>query len=75
MVRRRILAMGGIDACNSFTQIYLAVFGQFEWSACPAVPPELILLPDWFPFHIYRMSSWSRAIVVPLSITRSPGSA
>src|SRR5262249_53983772 len=44
------------------------IFGQYEWSGCPAVPPELVLLPDWAPFNIYRMSSWSRAIVVPLSI-------
>src|SRR5215471_11049741 len=66
--RNVIRDLGGIDACNSFTRIYLAIFGQFEWSRCPAVPPELVLLPDWAPFHIYRMSSWSRAIVVPLSI-------
>lgn len=66
--RRVILSLGGIDACNSFTRIYLSIFGQFDWFRCPAVPPELVLLPDWFPFHIYRMSAWSRAIVVPLSI-------
>ncbi len=66
--RERILAMGGIDACNSFTKIYLSIFKQFEWSKCPAVPPELILLPDWFVFNIYKMSYWSRCIVVPLSI-------
>jgi squalene-hopene/tetraprenyl-beta-curcumene cyclase len=66
--RRRIRELGGIDACNSFTRIYLSTFGQYDWSRCPAVPPELVLLPDWFPFNIYRMSSWSRAIVVPLSI-------
>jgi squalene-hopene/tetraprenyl-beta-curcumene cyclase len=66
--RRTILSMGGVDACNSFTKIYLSIFGQYEWDKCPAVPPELILLPDWAPFSIYRMSSWSRAIVVPLSI-------
>ena len=63
--------LGGIDACNSFTKIYLAIFGQFPWSRCPAVPPELILLPRWVPFNIYEMSSWSRAIVVPLSIIRA----
>jgi squalene-hopene/tetraprenyl-beta-curcumene cyclase len=70
MARARsvIRALGGIDACNSFTRIYLSIFGQYDWSRCPAVPPELVLLPDWFPFNIYRMSSWSRAIVVPLSI-------
>ncbi len=60
--------LGGIDACNSFTRIYMAVFGQYPWARCPAVPPEIILLPSWFPFNIYEMSSWSRAIVVPLSI-------
>lgn len=70
MARARsvILAQGGIEACNSFTRIYLAIFGQTDWSDCPAVPPEIVLLPDWFPFHIYKMSAWSRAIVVPLSI-------
>ena len=66
--RQCILAMGGIDACNSFTKIYLSIFKQYEWSKCPAVPPELILLPDWFVFNIYKMSYWSRCIIVPLSI-------
>src|SRR6266540_6396856 len=66
--RRVIRELGGLDACNSFTKIYLSIFGQYDWEKCPVVPPELILLPDWFPVSIYRMSSWSRAIVVPLSI-------
>ncbi len=66
--RRVIRALGGIRACNSFTRIYLAVFGQCSWDDCPIVPPELVLLPKSAPFSIYRMSSWSRAIVVPLSI-------
>jgi squalene-hopene/tetraprenyl-beta-curcumene cyclase len=66
--RRTIESLGGIEACNSFTKIYLAIFGQYPWDRCPAVPPELVLLPDSFPLSIYRMSSWSRAIVVPLSI-------
>jgi squalene-hopene/tetraprenyl-beta-curcumene cyclase len=66
--RHVIRGLGGIGACNSFTRIYLSIFGQYDWAGCPAVPPELVLLPDWFPFSIYKMSSWSRAIVVPLSI-------
>lgn len=60
--------LGGLDACNSFTRIYLAIFGQYPWEDCPAVPPELILFPTWFPFNVYAMSAWSRAIVVPLSM-------
>jgi len=66
--RRQILELGGIDACNSFTKIYLAICGEYEWWHCPAVVPEMMLLPRWFYFNIYAMSSWSRAIVVPLSV-------
>ena len=66
--RYTILSLGGIEACNSFTRIYLAIFGQCSWDDTPAVPPEIVLLPDRFIFNIYKMSSWSRGIVVPLSI-------
>lgn len=66
--RDRILDLGGLEGCNSFTKIYLSIFGLFDWQRCPAVPPEMILLPTSFYFNIYAMSSWSRAIVVPLSI-------
>ncbi len=70
MVRAKqaIRQLGGLEACNSFTKLYLSIFGQYDWSRSPGVPPELILFPQWFPFNIYEMSSWSRAIVVPLSI-------
>lgn len=73
MVRAReaILAKGGIEACNSFTKIYLSIFGQYDWERCPAVPPELILLPRWLYLNIYEMSSWSRGIIVPLAIVRA----
>ena len=66
--RRAILEHGGVEACNSFTKILLAMFGQFPWSECPAVVPEMVLLPRWFPFNIGDMSAWSRTIVIPLSI-------
>ena len=66
--RRVILELGGLSATNSFTRLYLAIFGQVPWERCPAVPPELILLPNWFPVSLYEMSSWSRGIVVPLAI-------
>ena len=70
MVRARevIRRKGGLHACNSFTKIYLSIFGQYRWDKSPGVPPELVLLPLWFPINIYDLSSWSRAIVVPLSI-------
>lgn len=66
--RESILRLGGVEACNSFTKIYLSIFGQYAWRDAPGVPPELIRMPLWFPINIWEMSSWSRAIVVPLSI-------
>lgn len=70
MVRAReaILAAGGVTACNTFTKIYLAIFGLYDWDGCPVVPPELALLPSWFYLNLYELSSWSRTIIVPLAI-------
>ena len=70
MVRARdaIVRAGGVERVNSFTRYYLAMLGLIPYSACPAVPPEMILLPKWSPFNIYEMSAWSRTIVVPLSL-------
>src|SRR5271168_3201482 len=66
--RTWILANGGVVECNTFTKIYLCFLGQYEYNAVPAVPPEIVLFPNWFYFNIYEISSWSRAILVPLSI-------
>jgi squalene-hopene/tetraprenyl-beta-curcumene cyclase len=70
MVRAReaIRAGGGASAVNSFTRFYLALLGQFPYKSCPSVPVELVLLPRWFYINLYAMSSWTRTIVVPLSI-------
>jgi len=66
-----IRSLGGPARANTFTKIYLALFGQYPWRGTPAIPPEIVLLPQWFPFNLYEISSWSRAIVVPLSLVRS----
>lgn len=66
--RRAILARGGADTVNSYTRFFLAMLGQISYDHCPAVPPEAVLLPDWFPVNLYKVSSWSRTIIVPLSI-------
>jgi squalene-hopene/tetraprenyl-beta-curcumene cyclase len=63
-----IRSLGGAAGCNSFTKFYLALLGQFPYANCPAVPPEMMLLPKWAYFNIYAMSSWTRTIVIPLSI-------
>lgn len=66
--REAILAAGGADRVNSFTRYYLALLGQISYEHVPAVPPEFVLLPNWFPINIYRISAWSRTMFIPLSI-------
>ena len=66
--RTAILAAGGAAASNVFTRIQLALFGAGPWSTVPTMPPELILLPRWFPIHLSRMSYWARTVVVPLLV-------
>jgi squalene-hopene/tetraprenyl-beta-curcumene cyclase len=34
----------------------------------PVMPVELMLLPRWFPFHLDKVSYWSRTVIVPLAI-------
>src|SRR6202045_1689280 len=66
--RANILRLGGVPRVNTFSKLYLALLGQFPWKYLPTIPVEMILLPTWAPFHIYKMSSWSRAMLVPLAI-------
>lgn len=70
MVRAReaVHRLGGLEGTNSFTRFYLTLAGALGWETVPAVPPELMLLPNWFYLNIYEMSSWSRGIVIPLAI-------
>jgi squalene-hopene/tetraprenyl-beta-curcumene cyclase len=68
MVRARgfIRERGGIARTRTFTRIWLALFGQWSWDELPAMPPELMLLPDTAPLSIYQFSSWARGTIVPL---------
>lgn len=63
-----ILRLGGIPKCNTYCKLYLALLGLFPWQYLPIIPVETILLPNWLYFNIYEMSSWTRAMFVPLSI-------
>jgi squalene-hopene/tetraprenyl-beta-curcumene cyclase len=66
-LRERILAMGGLQATNSYVKINLSLFGLYPREHTPSIPPELMLLGKF----IYQMSSWTRAIVIPLSIVHA----
>jgi squalene-hopene/tetraprenyl-beta-curcumene cyclase len=66
--RAAILARGGARRCNVFTRILLAQFGEVPWRAVPVMPVEIMLLPRWFPFHLDKVSYWSRSVIVPLLV-------
>src|SRR5215467_3260682 len=66
--REAILARGGAERSNVFTRLMLALFGFIPWTAVPVMPVEIMLLPRWFPFHIDKISYWSRTVVVPLLV-------
>ena len=51
-----------------FTRIALALFGEVPWRAVPYIPVEIMLMPSWFPFHLDKVSYWSRTVMVPLFI-------
>jgi len=69
--RARILALGGLQAANSYVKINLSLFGLYPRQYVPSVPPEIVMLPGNV---LYEMSSWTRSILVPLSIVQSRGS-
>lgn len=66
--RATVLRLGGIPRMNTYAKLYLALLGQFPWKLLPTIPVELVLLPNWLFFNIYEMSSWSRAMLMPLAI-------
>jgi squalene-hopene/tetraprenyl-beta-curcumene cyclase len=68
--RERILALGGLQAANSYVKINLSLFGLYPRKHAPSVPPEIVMLPGNV---LYEMSSWTRSILVPLSIVQARG--
>src|SRR5438552_18892704 len=70
MLRAREMAknLGGVPRLNTFSKLYLALLGLFPWDYVPTIPSEVILIGKWFHVNFHEMSSWSRSMLVPLSI-------
>ena len=66
--REWIMARGGVERVRNFTKIWLALMGEWPWEGLPVIPPEVVLLPRWFPINIYAFGSWARGTMVPLTI-------
>jgi squalene-hopene/tetraprenyl-beta-curcumene cyclase len=66
--REAVGARGGAETSNVFTRCLLALYGIVPWRAVPVMPVEIMLLPKWFPFHLDKISYWSRTVIVPLLV-------
>ena len=66
--REAMLSRGGAAQSNVFTKLLLALYGFIPWKAVPVMPIEIMLLPKWFPFHLDKISYWSRTVIVPLLV-------
>lgn len=69
--REAILARGGAANSNVFTRALLALYGVAPWRAVPVMPVEIMLLPSWFPFHLYKISYWARTVITPLLVLQT----
>jgi squalene-hopene/tetraprenyl-beta-curcumene cyclase len=66
--RQMALSLGGVPRMNTFSKLYLALLGLYPWKYVPTIPCEVILIGKWFYVNFNEMSSWSRSMLVPLSI-------
>ena len=66
--RDAVRLRGGAERSNVFTRCLLALYGIVPWRAVPVMPVEIMLLPKWFPFHLDKISYWSRTVIVPLLV-------
>ena len=66
--REAIRMRGGAERSNVFTRCLLALYDIVPWRAVPVMPVEIMLLPKWFPFHLDKISYWSRTVIVPLLV-------
>src|ERR1700761_7555963 len=66
--REAVRLRGGAERANVFTRCLLALYGIVPWRAVPEMPVEIMLLPKWFPFHLDKISYWSRTVIVPLLV-------
>ncbi|MHC8509251.1 MAG: squalene--hopene cyclase [Rhodospirillales bacterium] len=69
--REAILRFGGAERANVFTRILLALFQQVPWRAVPVMRVEACLLPKWAPFHMDKVSYWTRTVMTPLLVLYS----
>lgn len=62
-----IQSQGGALMTSSWAKFWLCLLGCMEWEGHNSVPPEMWLLPNWFPFHPGRLWCHCRMVYLPMS--------
>jgi len=57
---------GGALYAPSWAKFWLACLGVYEWEGIAPVPPEMWLLPAWFPLHPGRFWCHCRMVYLPM---------
>ncbi|WP_446666567.1 squalene--hopene cyclase [Flexivirga sp. B27] len=68
LAREFIVSAGGLEQTRVFTRIWCALFGWWDWSDLPAMPPELMYLGKHVPLNVYEWGCWARQTIVPLTV-------
>lgn len=50
-----------------WAKLWLAVLGCYDWQGVSPVPPEMWILPEWFPFHPKNTWCHARMVALPMS--------
>ncbi|KAJ4761167.1 Terpene cyclase/mutase family member [Rhynchospora pubera] len=64
--RKWIHDHGGVTMIPLWGKCILSVLGAYEWSGVNPMPPEIFLLPSFFPIHPGNFYSLLRLVVVPM---------
>lgn len=58
---------GGVMNVQLITQSYHALFGEYFWNQIPALPIEILLIPENLKFNPLRIfSAWTEIALIPL---------
>jgi lanosterol synthase len=68
MVKARgtLHSLGGAVNAPHWAKFWMAVLGVVDWKIVNPVPPELWLLPDWFPIHPWKWWIHIRQVFLPM---------
>jgi len=64
--RSFIHSHGGALYTGSWAKFYLCLLGVMDWKGHQVIPPEMWLLPRWFPFHPGRLWCHCRMVYLPM---------